>query len=43
MNGIVERYNGIIVSGLHRMLVELPGVGWPKVLPDVLAGLSMLP
>ena len=43
MNGIVEYCNGIIVAGLHRMLVELPGVGWPEVLPDILAGLYMLP
>ena len=43
MNGIVECYNGIIVVRLRRMLVELPGVGWPEVLPNVLARLSMLP
>ena len=43
MNGIVEHYNCVIVTGLHTMLVELPGVGWPEVLPDVLPGLCMLP
>ena len=37
--GLWNCYNGIIVARLHRMLVELPGVGWPEVLPDVLAGL----
>ena len=42
-NGIVECYNSIIVAGLRRILVELPSLGWPEVLPDVLAGLCMLP
>ena len=37
MNRIVEHCNSVIVAGLHRMLVELLGVGWPEVLADVLA------
>ena len=43
MNVIVDNYNGIIVAGLCRMLVELPGAEWPEVLLDVIVGLYMLP
>ena len=39
----MERYNGIIVARLCRMLVELPRVGWPEVTPNILAGLYILP
>ena len=43
MNGIVGCYNGVIVAGLCRMLVVLPGVIWPEILLDVLVVLRMLP
>ena len=42
MNSPFE-YNGIIVAGLHGMLVELPGVGYVEVLPGILARLHILP
>ena len=29
---VVKYHNDIIVFGLHRILVELPGVGWPEIL-----------
>ena len=42
-NGLVERYNGIIVSGLRRMKAAVPDASWDEVLPEVLAGLRQLP
>ena len=42
-NGLVERYNGLVVAGLRRMLVAVPGATWEEVLPEVLAGLRLLP
>lgn len=42
-NGLVERINGLIVSGLRRVLVEVPEADWEAVLADVLAGLRFLP
>ena len=40
---ILEFYNGILVFGQLRMLVELLGAGWSEVQQDVLVGLSMFP
>lgn len=42
-NGLVERYNGVLRSGLRKMLVETPEVPWTDLLPSVLAGLRYLP
>ena len=42
-NGLVERYNGIIVSGLQHMKAAVPDTTWGEVLPEVLAGLGHLP
>ena len=39
----MERYNGIILSGLRRLAAAMPGVAVADVLPDVLAGLRFLP
>ena len=43
MNGLVERYNGVIVDGLKKMLAAIPAADWEEVLGDVLAGLRFLP
>ena len=42
-NGVIDPYNCIVVARLHRILVELLGVGWCGVLPDILEGLRILP
>ena len=42
MNGIVEHHNGTIVAGLRRMLVKFLGLGWPKVLLNILVELVAL-
>ena len=41
-NGLMERYNGIIVSGLRLMKAAVPDATWGEVLPEVLAGLCQL-
>ena len=40
---MVERYNGIILSGLRRMSAAVPGAPVQDLLPEVLAGLRFLP
>ena len=42
-NGMVEPYNGIILSGLRRMSAAVPGAPVQDLLPEVLAGLHFLP
>ena len=42
-NGLVERYNGVIRRGLRMQLAALPGIHPKEALPDVLAGLRLLP
>ena len=42
-NGLIERYNGCIAAGLRRLSVGCPGGYWWEFLPDVLAGLRLLP
>ena len=42
-NGLVERYNGVLKSGLRRMMAADPSGHWINHLPDVLAGLRFLP
>ena len=42
-NGLVERYNGIIRSGLSKVLAAMPSATWGEALPDILAGLRLLP
>lgn len=42
-NGLVERYNGCIKSGLRRMMSAGNGGEWYDYLADVVAGLRMLP
>ena len=38
-NGLVERYNGIIIDGFRRFTTMMPEGYWWEFLPDVLAGL----
>ena len=42
-NGMVERYNGIIESGFRRMKSVCPDGTWHQFLPEIVAGLRMLP
>ena len=42
-NGLVERINGIIGKGLHKVLLDIPEAKVDEVLAEVLAGLQMLP
>ena len=42
-NGLVERYNGLVVTGLRRMLAACPEAHWTEVLGEVVAGLRFLP
>ncbi len=42
-NGLVERYNGVLRSGLRKMAAAHPSVPWTDLLPSVLAGLRFLP
>ena len=37
-----EHYDGIVVAGICRMLLEPLGFGWPEVLRDVLPKLCVL-
>ena len=39
----MERYNGCIKAGFRRLKAALPEGEWYEFLPDVLAGLRMLP
>ena len=42
-NGLVERYNGVIRSGLRKVLAAVPSATCREALPDILAGLCLLP
>ena len=42
-NGLVERVNGVMLQGIRHLLQEVPDKGLEEVIPDVLAGLRMLP
>lgn len=42
-NGLVERYNRVVKSGLRKLISEVPDTNWTEHLPEVLAGLRMLP
>jgi hypothetical protein len=42
-NGLVERYNGVLRSGIRKMLTCAPDVPWTDHLPAILAGLRFLP
>ena len=43
VNGLIERYNGMIRRGLRMWLAALPGIHPREALPEVLAGIRMLP
>ena len=42
-NGLIERYNRCIKEGLRKMSTLVGTIAWDEVLPEVLAGLRMLP
>lgn len=42
-NGLVERYNRTIKEGIRKMITLVGEIAWDEVLPEVLAGLRMLP
>ena len=42
-NGLVERYNGVILAGLQCIAAAVPGAPLQDILPEVLAGLRFLP
>ena len=42
-NGLVEHYNGVLCHGLRKQLAAMPGIHPKEALPEVLAGLRMLP
>ena len=42
-NGLVEQYNGVIHHGLCKQLVAMPGIHPQEALPEVLAGVRLLP
>lgn len=42
-NGLVERYNGVLRSGLRKAATFKPSIPWTELLPAVLAGLRFLP
>jgi hypothetical protein len=42
-NGVVERYNRVIKQGFRKLMTEFPGTSWRDHLPDILAGIRMLP
>lgn len=42
-NGLVERYNGILESGFRKLKSVCPEGQWDDFLPEVVAGLRMLP
>ena len=42
-NGLVERYNAMLRSGLRKLTTSQTGVPWTDLLPAVLAGLIFLP
>ena len=42
-NGLVERYNRVVKEGLRKLTTLSPTASWDELLPEVLAGLRMLP
>ena len=42
-NGLVERYNKVVKEGLRKLAHLQPQAAWDELLPEVLAGLRMLP
>ena len=42
-NGLIERYNRSIKEGIRKMTTLVGVTAWDEVLPEVLAGLRMLP
>ena len=42
-NGLIERYNCTLKEGIRKMTTLVGGIAWDEVLPEVLAGLRMLP
>ena len=40
---MVERYNGMLRSGIHKLLVDCKEANWVQLLPEVLLGLRFLP
>lgn len=42
-NGMVERYIGVIKAGFRKMKVSFPEGEWIDFLPDILAGLRVMP
>jgi transposase InsO family protein len=42
-NGLIERYNRSIKEGLRKMSTLVCTIAWDELLPEVLAGLRMLP
>ncbi len=42
-NGLVERYNKVVKEGLRKLSSLQPNLAWDELLPEVLAGLRMLP
>ena len=42
-NGLVERYNRAIKEGIRKMVTLVGTIAWDEVLPEILAGLRMLP
>ena len=42
-NRLVERYNRVIKEGIRKMITLVGEIAWDEVLPEVLAGLRMLP
>jgi transposase InsO family protein len=42
-NGLIERYNRSIKEGLRKMSTLVGTIAWDELLPEVLAGLRMLP
>ncbi len=42
-NGLIERYNRSLKEGIRKMTTLVGEIAWDEVLPEVLAGLRMLP
>ena len=42
-NGIVERYIGVLKAGMRRMKVAFPQGEWYQFIPELIAGLRVLP
>ena len=40
---MVVRYNGMLCSGIRKLLVDCKEVNWVQLLPEVLLGLHFLP